>query len=106
VPNLPSTMPGGKGGGFMRFKMEYQKITDERILEIDLKEATIDTHSGDIDIVGGVMDPALLDKNIKYLCDYWARFSRELDRCEDMCEPFEERWDRASKSCVPAFTIN
>jgi len=104
VPALPSTLDSPhRGGSLFSFRSEYQKITDEKILRIDLKEALIENHSGDIDVVGGALKPESLDPNIKFICDYWSRFSRELDRCEPLCEPFVERWDNKTKSCVNAF---
>ncbi len=104
VPVLPSTPDGSpRGGKLYSFRADYQNITDDRILSIDLKESVIEDHGGDVDIVGGAMKVESLDPNIKYVCHYWARYSRDLDRCEKVCE-VDQRWDSKTKTCESIMT--
>ncbi len=107
VPALPSSGSdsSSRGGTLYSFRGEYQHVTDDRILSIDLKESLIENHGGDVDIVGGAMRIDQLDPNMKYVCNYWARYSRDLDRCEDVCVEVQERWNNRTKSCEDVFNL-
>lgn len=101
--NAPTQLEGGSGSKAFSFKMEYAKAERDIIKTIDLDEKVIKDHSGDIDIAGGGASLDMLDPNIKYVCDSWAKYSRETGQCEDVCEPAIEYYNPKTKGCEAAF---
>jgi len=110
APKAPEVMAGGGGGkrlGFLSFKasfsLEYASSTVDKVYVIDLKEQVVKDHSGDIDLHAGGIEAKLLDTNIRYLCDMWAKFDRAQDKCVEVCEPGIEYYNPKTKTCQPAF---
>ena len=98
-----NTIESIQSGAVFGFAASYASSSVDRTVTIDLKEAIVKDHNGDVDVVGGGVSPEKLDKNIKYLCDMWAKFDNSKQSCVDVCEPALEYWNPSTKSCSPAF---
>jgi hypothetical protein len=102
LPVAPDAPTGG-GGGMFSFSAQYSQISVDAKDTIDVTEAVVEDHSGDIDVTGGNFPAAQLDPNIKYFCDMWAKYSLQTNKCENICEPVMEYYNPATKACAPAF---